>query len=117
MSLVNSALKKGIKFDVRYINTLLIWQNQFLKSIRDNGVHLENEIQAEEVDYIDDTLLEETLTQLDENESLVTLILRVWNQLRVSLEGYANQKLDVNKQQEKNHRQVKERITARKRSK
>ena len=101
MSLVNSALQKEIKFDVRYIHTLLKWQNQHLKSIRDNSVHLEREIQAEMLDYIDETMLEETLTQLDENDALVTFSLEVWNQLRVSLEGYANQKLDVNKQQEK----------------
>ena len=102
MSLVNSGPKKVIKIDVRYINTLLNWQNQHLTFVQDNSVHLENEIQAEEADYIDETMLEETLTQLDENESLVTLILTQWNRVRVFLDGYANQKLDANKQQEKN---------------
>ena len=47
-------------------------------------------------------MIEETLTQLDENEALVTLILTQWNRVRFFLDRYENQKLDVNKQQEKN---------------
>ena len=42
MSLVNSGPKKVIKIDVKYINTLLNWQNQHLTFVQDNSVHLEN---------------------------------------------------------------------------
>ena len=93
-------MKKVIKIDVNYINTLLIWQNQYLNSVQDNSRHLENEIQAEEAI---ETAIEEALTQPDENEALLILIQTQWNHVRLFLEGYAKQKLDVNKQQEKNH--------------
>ncbi|KAJ7386319.1 hypothetical protein OS493_010728 [Desmophyllum pertusum] len=101
MSLANSGPTRE-KFDMKYIHQLLIWQNQHLKAVQDYSVHLGVEIEAgEEANYIDDTILAKTLTQLEENEALDTLILAQWSQLRVSLERYANQRLDVNKQQEK----------------
>ncbi|KAJ7321149.1 hypothetical protein OS493_035541 [Desmophyllum pertusum] len=49
-----SLTKKRNKVDVKYINTLLIWQNEHLKSVQDDGVRLANVMEAgEEADYID----------------------------------------------------------------